>query len=335
MTLTAITCVYNMAGTLEKAIQSVMLQSCPPDEYVIVDDGSTDGSADIARGYSMRHGFIKVVTTPVNRGFFPSLCPAFKACTSDYVYLGPAADDFLFKNFFHSAMRMAARYPRAGVILGKTVVGDAEGRTVEEQPWPTGDFSGYLDPASYLQTVCSATPLGFSSGAAIFRRDALNAVGGVHSELGNVFDVFAIAATALEFGACFIPEVSYSWLRNPNGMSFLQLRNPWRALDLVARSAWLMRSPGFRDLFPEAYVARYERESREILIRDNVTSLKNRLENRLDPIVAGFYRKGGVMRRVSCVLDAAQKCYIERTVRRAADSFTHYRPDLSCFKKTT
>jgi glycosyltransferase involved in cell wall biosynthesis len=51
MKLTIITISYNSAKTLERTIQSVISQSCPGLEYLIVDGGSTDGTVDIIRKY--------------------------------------------------------------------------------------------------------------------------------------------------------------------------------------------------------------------------------------------------------------------------------------------
>jgi glycosyltransferase involved in cell wall biosynthesis len=43
--------VYNGAKFIAAAIRSVLRQTLPPDEVIIVDDGSTDQSGDIAAGF--------------------------------------------------------------------------------------------------------------------------------------------------------------------------------------------------------------------------------------------------------------------------------------------
>ena len=49
MQVTAVIPTYNRRHTLARAIDSVLQQSDPVDELIVVDDGSTDGTADFVR----------------------------------------------------------------------------------------------------------------------------------------------------------------------------------------------------------------------------------------------------------------------------------------------
>lgn len=55
---------YNAAATLPRAIESVLEQTWPAHEILVVDDGSSDATADIARHYG---GSVKLIQQP-NRG---------------------------------------------------------------------------------------------------------------------------------------------------------------------------------------------------------------------------------------------------------------------------
>jgi biofilm PGA synthesis N-glycosyltransferase PgaC len=53
------TAAYNEATHIEKTIQSVLAQRVRPQRWVIVSDGSTDGTDEIVRSYAQQHDFIR------------------------------------------------------------------------------------------------------------------------------------------------------------------------------------------------------------------------------------------------------------------------------------
>jgi len=65
VTVSVVIPTYNSARFLASAIESVLGQSERPDEIIVVDDGSTDGTSDVLGRYGAR---IAVVTHPRNRG---------------------------------------------------------------------------------------------------------------------------------------------------------------------------------------------------------------------------------------------------------------------------
>lgn len=94
--ISVITVCYNAADTLEKTIQSVLGQTYPNIEYIIIDGGSTDGTVDIIRKYTDRIAYW--VSEP-DGGIYDAMNKGILVSNGEYIYfLG--ADDILCENIF-------------------------------------------------------------------------------------------------------------------------------------------------------------------------------------------------------------------------------------------
>jgi len=79
---------YNASATIGETIDSVLAQTRPPDEIVVVDDGSTDGTGDHP---VLRHETIRVVRQD-NGGMFAALNTALDRCGGDRIAFLDADD---------------------------------------------------------------------------------------------------------------------------------------------------------------------------------------------------------------------------------------------------
>src|SRR5690349_3986165 len=57
----------NEARLIENTLKSVVAQTVPPLKWVIVNDGSTDATAEIVRTYAGRYPWIELVDRPVRK----------------------------------------------------------------------------------------------------------------------------------------------------------------------------------------------------------------------------------------------------------------------------
>jgi len=90
-TVSVITTVYNGVKYLEQTIQSVLNQTYPSLEYIIVDGGSTDGTIEIIKKYADR--IDKWVSEP-DGGISDAFNKGVKLSTGDYINF-QGADDYL------------------------------------------------------------------------------------------------------------------------------------------------------------------------------------------------------------------------------------------------
>ena len=120
----------NEAAFLRRTLDSVVAQSVPPALWVIVDDGSTDGSLDIIRDYMDRHDWIRLVQIPDRgqRAVGPGVIRAFYAgfetvADEDVPYLCKLDLDLdLPPRYFEVLIGKMEADPRIGTCSGKPYI---------------------------------------------------------------------------------------------------------------------------------------------------------------------------------------------------------------------
>jgi len=75
--------VYNAAKYLKKAIDSILSQNYKDWELIIINDGSTDNSAEIVNGYTDER--IRYLENPVNLGLIKTLNKGIDYCRGKYI----------------------------------------------------------------------------------------------------------------------------------------------------------------------------------------------------------------------------------------------------------
>ncbi len=257
---------YNHSQYLPAAIEEIVNQTRPPDEFIILDDASTDNSVEIIESHAARYPVIKFVQNERNLGVMKSNERLFAMATGDYLYAG-AADDRRLPRFFELAMQMAERYPDAGLIFGQKGIADEQDRDLgllQVRRWQEPMFAS---PDVFLRDYLKVeAPSHSLCGATIYRRSAFEGVGGYRTDLGPWGDTFAARAVGLKHGACYVPEKFAIWRRLATSFSGQSRNDPRAALDLIAKSADVMRSGEFADCFPEDHVRRWQRRYRLLTI---------------------------------------------------------------------
>jgi len=270
-TLTTIICNYNHGKYISRAIEAMLAQSRPADEFIIVDDGSTDDSLSVIQSWVQRHPQIRLLVNERNLGFHASFQRAITAATSDFVYSG-AADDRILPGFFEGAMKLAESHPTTGIISGQFVSVDPAGQRLGTHGLKRIKQAGYLDPDRYLREVLKEEPATHSlSAATLFRRQPLLHMGGCPAELGSWGDTFAIQTLGLRHGFCYWPHPAMEWTIIPGSLSQTTRSNPLKAMRIRDLAQQWMRSDQFRADFPEDYVERWARNFLQCIVHEQLS----------------------------------------------------------------
>lgn len=120
-----ITITYNASKWLERTILSVLSQSYPSIEYILIDGASTDGTLDIIRQYAS--GITTWVSEP-DKGLYDAMNKGLKRATGDYVWFINAGDTLYTADTVQkivASLKKDVSLP--DILYGETMIVDAQG----------------------------------------------------------------------------------------------------------------------------------------------------------------------------------------------------------------
>jgi hypothetical protein len=161
---------FNATGTIDRAIQSVLWQTRAARQIIVVDDGSSDGTAEY-----IRTRYIGLVDVIVERNRGPSAARnrALEAATASHVIFLDA-DDALHPRYIEEATRLHGAAPFDVMLSGWTSI-DVHGASIERMPLKVVGSEGAL--AKWSVENVSAIQ------AVVVSRDLVTAVGGFDATL--------------------------------------------------------------------------------------------------------------------------------------------------------
>lgn len=129
----------DMVRPLAKKCLSVAAAICDDYEIIIVDDGSTDGTAERADALAAEYPPVQVVHHPVNQGYGAALQSGFAAATKEYVFYTDGDGQFDV-NELPSLLSLIANYD----IVSAYRLNRREGILRKLNAWCWGKLVGFI-----------------------------------------------------------------------------------------------------------------------------------------------------------------------------------------------
>ena len=195
---------FNSAPFLRQAIDSIRAQTRPADELIVVDDGSADGSVEIARELGAA-----CVRTPRNGGPAVARNVGLRAATGDVVAFLDA-DDYWEPEHLAETVGMLERFPAAAVAFGGVRqfadgpdTADCVGAPPHVATAPLGE------PSDIFWSLIRENLL--SQSATVARRDALLDAGGYDETMRYSEDYDLWLRVALRASFVGVPHVTTNY----------------------------------------------------------------------------------------------------------------------------
>ncbi len=217
--------VYNSRDTIRKALLSVVGQSVPPQEVIVVDDGSTDGSPDFVEGLALP--LVRVVRQ-ANAGPAVARNRGIAESRGEYVCFLDA-DDWWDEDFLHHITNMIKNHPGAGIYCTGYWIHRRDGVFLNEHKIRVVSPIPDVFRTAAESNLCRIS-------ACVMPREAVAAAGGFPAGMHQGEDVCLWARVALSYPVCYSPArlSNYNMLRRTDrlrayvpaegGLSFLDLR---------------------------------------------------------------------------------------------------------------
>jgi glycosyltransferase involved in cell wall biosynthesis len=190
--VTIVTPSYNQACFLEETMRSVLEQDYPNIEYIVIDGGSTDGSAEIIQKYESQLAYWQSQkdegqTDAINQGF---------ARASGDILAWLNSDDILLPGAVTAAVRQLQAYPEVGMVYGDCLWINADGKKI-------GNFPAAQTNLKKLRRGYVHIP----QQASFFRADLWKKVGPLDDSFYFAMDYDLWTRLAAEAPLLYVPEL--------------------------------------------------------------------------------------------------------------------------------
>ena len=207
--ISVIMAVFNGENFLAEAIDSILRQSYPNFEFIIIDDCSNDQTPDILSMYANQEKRVKVIVNKKNIGTYKSANLGLAIAKGKYI-ARMDADDISYSNRFEKQVQFLESNPEIG-LLGSAV------EIIDENGYIINKFTPALDDHLIRWKLLFNNSFAHSSW--MLRKNTLNKVGGRYNDLPIAQD-YSLASEIIKVSrVANLPDFLIKWRISNNQIS--------------------------------------------------------------------------------------------------------------------
>jgi len=221
--------VYNQAQFLGHAIDSVLAQTWKDYELIVVDDGSTDESGEVAKRYGSRLRYVR----KANAGGASALNAGVRLAKGSWIAILPS-DDMWEPSKLERQWRFIDIHPEAAFVYSDYLIIDSTGK-------PQRTTSHPVPPERARQRIHLLRGCFINGGSVLLRKSLFEEIGGFDEGNRYAPDYDYWLRVTERYSAVRIPEPLLRY-RVHSGQDSMRFRPIWKATYQVVRK-FLRREP--------------------------------------------------------------------------------------------
>lgn len=174
--------VFNGEKYLEDGVKSILSQTFSDFELILVDDGSTDSSLELAEALAKQDSRVKIVKLPEHKNISVALNAGLEACSGKYVVRADA-DDWCYPDRLEKQVNFMEENLEVAVSGGRIEICDESLRFLNYRKYPKTD-------SRVRKKIFHFSP--FAHPATIWRTDLMKQAGGYNEsfEVAQDYDLY-------------------------------------------------------------------------------------------------------------------------------------------------
>jgi hypothetical protein len=210
---------YNKRDTVARALSSVLSQTVQPEEIIVVDDGSTDGSRGVVAALGNKN--IRLIDQS-NSGVSAARNKGIAEAKCDWISFLDADDQWM-PDYLETVSSLSDRYPDCNILSTSYLLQDHKGlqKRIILKNMPFREKDGVL--SNYFEVSSSSHPPLWTSAVTV-KKSALEAIGGFPVGIKSGEDLITWARLAIGNSiaysstplAVFIQDAAHTYYDRPN-----------------------------------------------------------------------------------------------------------------------